>query len=133
VGCCCHTGGISGDILNLIAGLIKGTIESKLDSAVTSLLTNFMNTDANVILNGFMLSIPLSLPAPYNIATVMFDIVDAPTFGANYVGADLQGEVVNTAKPVNPPFSPAPLPVYSADSGNHMLQVRVCFCVCICV
>lgn len=118
-------GGLTGDILNLFKGLIKDHIHSAMDTDLCNTFDSVVSGAFNKVLDSFTYSLMLDLPGAFNISTAKFGLMDTPVVASDYVGVNLQGEVVNRDHPATPPFSPNPLPTFDASDADHMLQLYI--------
>lgn len=121
------SGGICGFVANLIKDIadffFKSSVEHLVENEIDSILTSFINTDANNILNSIPIDIPLPLHPPYDIAELEFSLTDNPTFASGYIGADIEGGVVNKATKTPAPFPAPSIPTFVNSSADHYIQI----------
>lgn len=116
--------GFVADLIKDIADLFfKSSVEHLVENEIDSILSGFINTDANAILNSIPIDLPLPLKAPYNIADLEFALTDDPVFETGYIGADIEGGVVNSVTKTPAPFPAPTIPNFVASSAAHYIQI----------
>jgi len=107
-------------LVNFFLGLFEGSIKDEIEKKIAPVMQDFIDTDLNGMLQNVTLDLPLPLQPPYDIAAVRFGLVDAPTYGADYMAFNLAGDVYDLAQPnASQPFLPPPIPQTSNLSATH--------------
>ncbi|XP_064385923.1 bactericidal permeability-increasing protein-like [Halichondria panicea] len=109
-----HFHGGASWLYNLFASSIAGGLKGSIQQQVCAAATEAINKQGNAALESLPIVVKVDKTSEINFA-----LLTTPTFSTTYVETDHKGEFFLIAKPVECPYTPAPLPPVT-ESGNMM-------------